>query len=61
MRRETLILEVVGHRAGLRQRWRRCCRRFERDEVEYAAVEARPSGVSIVGIVTIVRMHVRRM
>ena len=60
MRLETRVVDVVGGRSGPRQRRRACRERLERDEVEDAAIEARPGAVALVAVVTVVAdVHVR--
>src|SRR5665647_2376906 len=55
------VLDVVGGRAGPWQRLRPCRGRLERDEVSYAAVEARPDSVSRISIAGVMPMRVRVM
>ena len=50
-----------GDRRGPGQRLRPCGRRFERDELQHAAVEASPRGVAVVTVVAVVLMRMFRM
>ena len=49
-----------GDRGGPGQRLRPCGRRFERDELQRAAVEARPRGVAVVTAVAVVCVRMFR-
>ena len=48
-------------RTGPGQNLHQCGGRFERDELQRAAVEARPRGVALVTVVAVVCMRMRRM
>ena len=52
---------VMSGHASLRQRIRRRGERFERDEVECAAVEARPDRMSVVTMLVTVLMRLGSM